>query len=130
YKGGWDKLRAERHHRMMEMGVVNRKWPLTPRDSRVPAWEDAPDKEWQARRMAVYAAQIDRLDQNVGRIMAALRTAGAEDNTLVLFLADNGGCAEELALGMKALHVPRQTRDGRPVHPGNDPKIMPGADDT
>ena len=61
----------------IELGIVDAKWPLTPRDSRVPAWEDAPDKEWQARRMAVYAAQIDRLDQNVGRIMAALRTAGA-----------------------------------------------------
>jgi arylsulfatase A-like enzyme len=132
YKGGWDKLRAERHRRMIEMGVVSGKSPLTPRDSRVPAWEDAPDKEWQTRRMAVYAAQIDRLDQNVGRIMSALRAAGAEDNTLVLFLADNGGCAEELSPTMKTLplHIPKQTRDGRPVHPGNDPKLMPGPEDT
>src|SRR5262249_5860009 len=108
------------------------KWPLTPRDSRVPAWEDASDKEWLARRMAVYAAQIDRMDQNIGKIMAALRSSGAEQNTLGLFLADNGGCAEELGPNPHTLplHIPRQTRDGRPVRSGNIPDLMPGPEDT
>jgi arylsulfatase len=70
------------------------------------------------------------MDQGVGRILASLKRAGAADNTLILFLADNGGCAEELRPGGKALHIPTRTRDGRPVRNGNDPKIMPGADDT
>ena len=61
-------------------------------------------------RMAVYAAQIDRMDQGIGRIIAKLREVGAEDNTLVMFCTDNGGCAEG--------------------QPGNDPKIMPGPKDT
>jgi arylsulfatase len=130
YKAGWDALRAERHTRMIEMGLVDKRWPITPRDPSVPEWKDAPDKEWQQRRMEVYSAQIDRMDQGVGRILASLKRAGAADNTLILFLADNGGCAEELRPGGKALHIPTRTRDGRPVRNGNDPKIMPGADDT
>jgi arylsulfatase len=130
YKDGWDALRDERRKRMIELGIIDRRWPLTPRDSRVPEWEGAPDKEWQQRRMEVYAAQIDRMDQNIGRILAALRKTGQEENTLVLFLADNGGCAEELGPKAGGLHVPRQTRDGRPVRVGNLPAVMPGAEDT
>jgi arylsulfatase len=80
--------------------------------------------------MEVYAAQIDRMDQNIGRMLAALRKTGQEQNTLVLFLADNGGCAEELGPRAGGLHVPRQTRDGRPVRVGNLPGVMPGAEDT
>jgi arylsulfatase len=130
YKGGWDALRAERHRRMIDLGIVDRKWPLTPRDSQVPAWKDAPDKEWQALRMATYAAQVDRLDKGVGKILAKLKETGAEENTLILFLSDNGGCAEELPKGFKAFYIPQTTRDGRPMLVGNDPAIMPGPDNT
>src|SRR5574340_84651 len=130
YKDGWDALREERRKRMIELGILDRRWPLTPRDNRVPEWQDAPDKDWQQRRMEVYAAQIDRMDQNIGRILAALRKTGQEQNTLVLFLADNGGCAEELGPKAGGLHVPKQTRDGRPVRVGNLPGVMPGAEDT
>jgi arylsulfatase A-like enzyme len=132
YKGGWDELRAERHRRMVEMGIVKGKWPLTPRDSNVPAWDDAKDKQWQASRMAVYAAQIDRMDQNVGKIVRKLRETGAEENTLILFLADNGGCAEEFsAAGVKNNpSIPERTRDGRPVRNGNNPQVAPGPEDT
>jgi arylsulfatase len=94
YMKGWDVLRRERHQRMIEMGIVDKRWPLTPRDSEVPAWDTVEDKKAWDRRMAVYAAQIDRLDFGIGRILQKLRDIGAEDNTLVLFLADNGGCAE------------------------------------
>ncbi len=110
YRMGWDALREERHRRLIEMGLVDAQWPLTPRDPQVPAWDGAPHKEWEAARMAVYAAQIDRLDQGIGRIVATLRELGIENNTLILFLADNGGCAE-----------------GRP---GNDPAITPGPAET
>ena len=67
--------------------------------------------------MAVYAAQIDRLDQGVGRIAQGARRRGAADNTLVLFLSDNGGCQEEVQPGW--FDVTTATRDGRPVHVGN-----------
>ncbi|MEZ5353455.1 MAG: arylsulfatase [Bryobacteraceae bacterium] len=130
YKDGWDALRAERHRRMIEMGIVDKRWPLTPRDPKVPAWSEAPDKEWQQRRMEVYAAQIDRMDQGIGRILAELDRAGALEDTLVMLLADNGGCAEELGPNGRGLHFPKKRRDGGPVALGNDPSRMPGGEDT
>jgi arylsulfatase len=99
YMKGWDALRKERHRRMIDMGIVDKRWPLTPRDPEVPAWDTVHDKKAWDRRMAVYAAQIDRLDHGIGRILQKLRETGAEDNTLVLFLADNGGCAEVVDQG-------------------------------
>jgi arylsulfatase len=130
YHGGWDALRAERHQRMLKMGIVEERWGLSPRDPRIPAWKDAPDKEWQARRMAVYAAQIDRMDQNIGRIVKQVRDLGQEDNTLFLFLADNGGCAENIEIGFRGKQGTYKTLDGREVRLGNDPQIMPGPADT
>jgi len=99
YRIGWDELRLRRHRRMIEMGLVDRRWPLTPRDASAPDWKDVKDPDMRDLRMAVYAAQIDRMDQNIGRVLAKLREMGVENNTLVLFLADNGGCAEEIERG-------------------------------
>ena len=126
YDGGWDRLRAERHRRMIDMGLVHERWRITPRDPDVPAWEDAAHKEWQVRRMEVYAAQIEVMDRAVGKVVGKLNEMVLADNTLILFLADNGGCAEELG----ARNEQMQTRDGRPVQRGNDPTVMPGAEDT
>jgi arylsulfatase len=87
-------------------------------------WDDAPDKEWQARRMAVYAAMVESLDRGVGRILDALHARGIDRNTVVIFLSDNGGCAENVH--REWYDVPTKTRDGRPIHVGNDPTFMPG----
>jgi arylsulfatase len=105
YKGGWDALREKRHKRMIELGIVDAKWPLSPRDRQAPAWESVQDADERDLRMAVYAAQIDRMDRNVGRVLAKLKELGAEENTLVLFLADNGGCAEEIHRGKKDAEI-------------------------
>lgn len=103
YKGkyleGWDKLREERYQRMIDMGIIDKKWPLTPRDDEAMAWKDVKNKEQMDRKMAVYAAQIDRMDQGVGQMIKKLKELGKEKNTLVLFLSDNGGCHEGGALG-------------------------------
>jgi arylsulfatase len=101
YREGWDKLRERRHARMIELGIVDKAWPLTPRDEKVRPWEEVPEKmrdEWDLR-MAVYAAQIDRMDQGIGKVLAQLEAMDQSDNTLVLFLADNGGCAEVIDRG-------------------------------
>jgi arylsulfatase len=95
FRGGWDQMRERRHRRMKELGVVDKRWPLTPRDAKVPAWDAAEDKDGWDLRMAVYAAQIYRMDRGIGRLVDKLRERGALDNTLILFLCDNGGCAEE-----------------------------------
>ena len=121
YSGGWDTLREQRHAKQISLGIVDPKWPLSPRDPRVPAWDKASDKEWEQRRMAVYAAMIDRLDQGIGRILDKVQQAGLSDNTLILFMSDNGGNAEELGR-------PPNTAPG--MKRGNFPNVMPGPADT
>jgi len=101
YQKGWDKLREERYARQLRMKLIDPKWPLSPRDPDVPSWDSIKNKDDFDLRMAVYAAQIDRMDQNIGRILAELKRAGQEENTLVLFLSDNGGCHEENIKGEK-----------------------------
>ena len=130
YKIGWDALRRRRHQRMVEMGIIDKQWTLTPRDPRVVAWKDEPNQDWWDLCMAVYAAQIDSMDQGIGRIVAALETTNELENTLILFLADNGSSSEVLGPRERGIHVPRVTRDGRPVRHGNHPSIAPGPDDT
>ncbi|MCL4841509.1 MAG: arylsulfatase [Bryobacteraceae bacterium] len=101
YMKGWDQLRAERYERLTAAGLIDKRWPLSPRDPEVPAWNSLPQKEreeWDLR-MAVYAAMIDSMDQGIGRVLNALQQTGRLDNTLVLFLADNGGCHEGANIG-------------------------------
>ena len=130
YNSGWDALREERRRRQIDLRIIDPRWQMTARDRSAPAWSEAANKEWQARRMEVYAAMVDRLDYGVGRIVEALRRTGQDQNTLILFLADNGGCAEELGRQASGLHVTRQTHDGRAVRIGNIPGVMPGPEDT
>jgi arylsulfatase len=82
--------------------------------------------------MEVYAAQVDRMDQGIGRVLDTLERLGRLDNTLVVFLSDNGGCAEELDVDFVTAFVPLQdtTREGEPVVPGNVPGLMPGTEAT
>lgn len=96
YLKGWDALREERYARQQASGLIDTRWKLTERDLDVPAWDTLPQerKEDLDYRMAIYAAQVDRMDQNIGRLVASLEKAGKMDNTLLLFLSDNGGCAE------------------------------------
>jgi arylsulfatase A-like enzyme len=96
YKEGWDKLRVARHERQMEMGLVDPKWPLSPRPEEISAWDklSAEDQDRFDHMMAIYAAMIDRIDFNVGKLVAHLKERGVLDNTLILFLSDNGGNAE------------------------------------
>jgi len=123
YAQGWDVLREQRHRRMIEMGLVNKLWKLSPRDSRVSAWKDEPHRAWEMERMAVYAAQIDRMDRGIGKIVDALRQTDRLDNTLLLFLADNGGSSEIIA--------PREVPEDHPeARFGNRPRVMPGGPDT
>lgn len=129
YRRGWDALQAERHQRQMAMDLV-KDGPLPPRDPESKPWTEVTHPEWQAQRMAVYAAQIERMDRGIGAMLEALRESGALENTLVMFLSDNGGCAENLGPNMKALHVPKAAPDGGPMRLGNSPEIMPGGPDT
>lgn len=108
YSMGWDKLREQRRKRQIEMGLFDDKWSVTQRDPEVGDWNDdwsAEHKEWQELRMATYAAMIDSMDQGIGRILQALDKRQLTENTLVMFLSDNGGCAETPG-GNDMSHVP------------------------
>ena len=92
YLAGWDELRRQRYERQVALGVIKKEWELSPRPSNIPAWDslDKAHHELEDQRMAVYAAMIDRMDQNVGRLLAKLHEWQIEENTVVIFLSDNG----------------------------------------
>jgi arylsulfatase len=96
YKAGWDKLREARYAKQLQMGLIDRQWPLAPRPDDVPTWESRPADRQERfdEMMAVYAAMIERIDIAMGTLVKGLEERGALDNTLILFLSDNGGNAE------------------------------------
>ena len=96
YRKGWDALRTARHEEMKGLGILDSRWDISPRDEDVAPWGDVSDREWEDLRMAVYAAQVEIMDQGIGRIVSRLESLGVLDDTLVMFLSDNGGCAEFL----------------------------------
>ncbi len=141
YKGsfaeGWDVLREKRLARLKAEGILEESWELSPRDQWSQDWNEAEHPDWEQRRMEVYAAQIDRMDQGIGRILDALKECGRFENTLVIFLADNGGCAEGVGTNGERIYNPDRasgheyTRDGsKKVRYGNLPEIWPGPEDT
>lgn len=137
YDVGWDALRDRRMQRLRAAAVLDESAALSERDPTQPPWAEADDKAWQARRMEVYAAQVDRMDQGVGRVARALDERDCLDNTLILFLSDNGASAEHLPLwddperfASRADILRSHTRAGQPVRIGNDPEVLPGSEDT
>ncbi len=101
YKKGWDKLREERFKRQKELGLIAPHIKLSPKTDKIPDWDslDAKKQDEMDLKMAVYAAMIDRVDQNIGKLVTALRESWLQENTMILFLSDNGGCQEGGMLG-------------------------------
>lgn len=99
YMEGWDVLREERYKRQLAMKLFNTSVSLSPRDQNVRAWSetDSIQKIESDFRMAVYAAQVASMDENIGKLINVLDSLKKLDNTLILFLSDNGGCAEPYA---------------------------------
>ena len=95
-KIGWDKLREQRFAKQKKLGVHMPNTKLSPRDSELPAWKDIKqtDRDGWDLRMAAYVAMIDRMDRNIGRLLAKLDDLGEADNTVVFFLSDNGACPD------------------------------------
>jgi arylsulfatase A-like enzyme len=143
YDAGYEAIRQARFEKEQKLGLIDPKWRLSPIAGN---WATVTNKPWEARCMEVYAAQVDCLDQGVGRIVAELEKQQVLDNTLVLFLQDNGGCAEGVGRAGQTNRAdkptlsplaadflqkgsrPKQTRDGWPVLDG--PGVMPGPADT
>ena len=131
YTCGWEEIRNARYQRQCEMGLFgDSKDFLTERHFQ-DKWEENPTAEYDARAMAVHAAMVDRMDQGIGQVINALRETGQLDNTLILFMSDNG-CSSELCENYSEGENdrPSMTRDGRKmVYPRNK-EVLPGPQTT
>ena len=96
YMAGWKRLREERHKRQLELGIVDAKWPLSEIPDEVADWDSLSDEDKTRfdRMMAIYAAMIENVDRNIGKLVSHLKETGELDNTVIFFLSDNGGNAE------------------------------------
>lgn len=139
YDEGYAAIRAKRIEKMKKLGMLPPAWQITPREGR--SWRQVKNKEWEAACMEVYAAMVDSMDQGIGRIIDQLEDDGDLENTLILYMQDNGGCAEQLGrksrkpikatIGKNEFQtkmIPDVTRDNKPVLTGQD--IMPGGPDS
>ena len=129
---GWDTLRAQRRDHQIALNLIDATWPVPSRDAQELPWADVAPAyhRWFDERMATYAAMIDQMDRGIGRILEAIDARGDRDNTLIVFLSDNGGCAEEIGPEGRGGGFPLETRDGRVIRLGNEPAIDPGPEDT
>ncbi|QEC51665.1 arylsulfatase [Anseongella ginsenosidimutans] len=127
YTAGWEAIREARYQRLIEEGILDSSaYPLPPRWKDELSWEENPDKAWDARAMAVHAAMIDRMDQGIGRIIDALKETGELENTLIVFLSDNGASPENCMRYGPGFDRPSQTRDGEKIVYPVDKEVLPG----
>jgi len=144
YDKGWDVMREQRFNKLKKLGIISDKCVLTDRGVDVPAWKDEPLKDWQVKRMEVYAAMVDIMDEGIGKIITVLEKKGELENTIIFYMHDNGGCAEPVETDKPAIPLteaqkvlkptpqnaifldkkPEYTRDGRFVQSGRG--VMPG----
>ena len=125
YEKGWDVIRKERFEKMKKLGLIEPDAEMSPRELAPPhrnagEYGGKPNPAWDslsvdrrldlARRMAIYAAMIEIIDRNIGRILDDLKAAGEMENTLIMFMSDNGACAEFNPIGFD--HGKR--KDGKP----------------
>ncbi len=94
YDAGWDAIRAARVEKQGKLGILGTGTVACSRPDYIPAWKDlTPErKSWEAKRMTALAGMIDRLDQEIGRLVADIEAKGELDNTMILFFSDNGAC--------------------------------------
>ncbi|NQZ59695.1 MAG: sulfatase-like hydrolase/transferase, partial [Lentisphaeraceae bacterium] len=153
YKGkfgkGYQHYRNQRYEKLKKLGLIDPSWKLSPQEGS--KWSKVKNKAWEERCMEVYAGMVDNMDQGIGRIVSELKRKGELDNTLILFMQDNGGAAARMGRvkfggqkqAVKALkptlapmkntdlqadNRPQQSRDGYPMLGG--PDVMPGPDGT
>ena len=138
YEVGWDVIRSRRHAALIERGLVPKGTGLAPRDPASIPWDEDPNQKWQAHRMQVYAGMITEMDAAIGRIVHKLEQGGKLENTLFVFVSDNGGSneghlnntIERMKKPWKSSVIPKTTPDGKPVRPGDWPGVPLGGPET
>ena len=131
YASGWQFIRQKRYEKLLAMGMIATNWQLPEMEPSLD-WNSIEHRAWHERRMEVYAAMVDRMDQGIGQILDTISEHGMMENTIVFFLSDNGGSQEEVQAdtGFMVGVMPATARDGSPIHGGNDPSMMPGPETT
>jgi arylsulfatase len=131
YKVGWEAVRNARYERMKQLGLFEGQQDyLSPRQFDDP-WSENPTAEWDARAMAVHAAMVDRMDRGIGELLAALERNGELDNTLIMFMSDNGCSNEKCEFYAPGENDrPDMTRDGRQIVYPREKEVLPGPQTT
>lgn len=131
YTVGWEAIRDARYERMKKLGIFDDRSDYLSNRRSTKEWDTNPDKNWDARAMAVHAAMIDRMDREIGKVLKALEDAGELDNTLILFLSDNG-CSPEICQNYSPGENdrPDMLRDGTPMIYPRDKEVLPGPENT
>lgn len=131
YTVGWQKIREARYERMKKLKLFGDADNfLTPRQF-ADTWEENPTREWDARAMAVHAAMVDRMDKEIGRVIATLRKNGQLDNTLILFMSDNGCSNEDCQHYSEGENDrPAETRSGEKIVYPRAKEVLPGSQTT
>lgn len=135
---GWDKVRSQRFKNQRQSKLVPADSKLTPLPTGIPSWEKEKHKDWQAERMAVYAAQVASIDRGLGQLLQTLRDANADDNTLIIFLSDNGAAPDGgikpsrsgFGFGPQKPQNTSWRKDQVPIRPGSGPENQPGPHNT
>jgi arylsulfatase len=114
YDKGWDETRKLRFEKLKKLGIISNKAVLTERGVDIPEWKNEPLKDWQVRRMEVYAAMVDIMDQGIGKIISTLEKKGELQNTVIFYMHDNGGCAETLNSNETEIPITDEQKKGKP----------------
>lgn len=131
YKAGWDSIREARYRKMISVGLFPKdKNILSERWKKDMKWESNADKDWDAHTMAVRAAMIDRMDQGIGRIIKTLKETGQFDNTLIIFLSDNGASSDDAQKYLPGNDRPGETRSGQKIIYPLHKKVNAGPENT
>ncbi len=127
YEKGWEYIRQARFERMKKSGLF-KGYKISLSDFMYPElnWHNNKNKAWDAKAMAVHAAMVDGMDKNIGKLIKTLKDNNLLDNTLIMFLSDNGASAEDPALYGSGFDRAGSTRDGKIVIFPKNKEVLPG----
>lgn len=131
YKVGWDAIREKRYARMKELGIFGEMDDfLSPRQFNE-SWTENPTAQWDAHAMAVHAAMVDRMDQEIGKVLRTLEATGQLENTLILFMSDNGCSNEDCQNYSEGENDrPAEMRNGEKIIYPRQKEVLPGPENT